>query len=156
MLLLSAVAESTLAEFRVFAAELGVLFQIVDDIRDVTGTEAELGKRCGSDQRHGKLTYVGRYGLRGARSMAADSHARARAALARAAPGGAPELEQIVDLIHMTGLFGGDAPAGGAFDIAYLRGVPNITLSERLVIVTDRGPTRRRSSLSVSCGWYLE
>ena len=38
----------TLAGFRAFAAELGVLFQIVDDILDVTGTDAALGKPQGS------------------------------------------------------------------------------------------------------------
>ena len=48
----------TLSGFRAFAAELGVLFQIVDDILDVTGTDAALGKPQGSDERHGKLTYV--------------------------------------------------------------------------------------------------
>ena len=40
--------------FRRFAAELGVVFQIVDDILDVTGDEAEIGKPRGSDERHGK------------------------------------------------------------------------------------------------------
>ena len=37
----------TLSDFRAFAAELGVLFQIVDDILDVTGTDAALGKPRG-------------------------------------------------------------------------------------------------------------
>ena len=82
-----------------FAAELGVLFQIVDDILDVTGTDDALGKPQGSDERHGKLTYVSHYGLDGARAMAAESHRNARAALARAAAGGADELEQITDFI---------------------------------------------------------
>ncbi|MEA2303950.1 MAG: geranylgeranyl diphosphate synthase, type [Solirubrobacteraceae bacterium] len=99
VLLLSEVAASTQGELRAFAGELGVLFQIVDDILDVTGTDAELGKPRGSDERHAKLTYVSRYGLHGARAMAAGTHARALAALARAAPGGAPELEQIADLV---------------------------------------------------------
>jgi geranylgeranyl diphosphate synthase type II len=100
VLLLSEVAASTLAAFRAFAGELGVLFQIVDDILDVTGTDAELGKPQGSDARHGKLTYVSEYGLQGARSLAAESHARTRAALARAAGDGAPELGQIADLVY--------------------------------------------------------
>jgi geranylgeranyl diphosphate synthase type II len=92
---------SRLAGFRAYAAELGVLFQIVDDILDVTGTEAALGKPRGSDERHGKLTYVSQYGLDGARELAAESHANARAALARAAGAGedASELEQITDFI---------------------------------------------------------
>jgi geranylgeranyl diphosphate synthase type II len=85
--------------FREFAAELGVLFQIVDDILDVTGTEADLGKPLGSDERHGKLTYVSSYGLDGARALAAESHAKAGDALRRAVPEGAPELEQITDFI---------------------------------------------------------
>jgi geranylgeranyl diphosphate synthase type II len=91
---------STLPAFRAFAAELGVLFQIVDDILDVTGTEDALGKPQGSDERHGKRTYVSQYGLDGARELAAESHGNARAALRRAAPGGAAELEQITDFIY--------------------------------------------------------
>ena len=64
-----------------FAAELGVLFQIVDDILDVTGEEEALGKPQGSDERHGKLTYVSVFGLDRARELAAESHRNARAAL---------------------------------------------------------------------------
>jgi geranylgeranyl diphosphate synthase, type II len=87
-----------LTDFRAYAAELGLLFQIVDDILDVTGTEDALGKPRGSDERHGKLTYVSQYGVDGARQMAADSHRNAREALQRA--GGAEELEQITDFIY--------------------------------------------------------
>jgi len=94
-----ATRSSTLPDFRAFASELGVLFQIVDDILDVTGTDVALGKPQGSDERHGKVTYVSRYGLDGARAMAAESHSNARAALDRAAPAGADELRQITDFI---------------------------------------------------------
>ena len=86
--------------FGQFASELGVLFQIVDDILDVTGTDAALGKPSGSDERHGKRTYVSEHGLERARELASSSHAAARGALAGAAPGGAPELEQITDFIY--------------------------------------------------------
>ena len=86
--------------YREFASELGVLFQIVDDILDVTGTDADLGKPQGSDERHGKLTYVSQYGVDGARRMAADSHRNARGALERAAGGQAAELQQITDFIY--------------------------------------------------------
>jgi geranylgeranyl diphosphate synthase type II len=86
--------------FRDYAAELGVLFQIVDDILDVTGTDAALGKPQGSDERHGKRTYVSEFGLDGARTMAQASHEKARAALAAAAPHGASDLEQITDFIY--------------------------------------------------------
>ena len=89
----------TLSDFRAFAAELGVLFQIVDDILDVTGTVAALGKTQGSDERLGKRTYVSEFGLDRARALARESHGNARAALTEAAPGGAAELEQITDFI---------------------------------------------------------
>jgi geranylgeranyl diphosphate synthase, type II len=91
---------TTLTSFRSFAAELGLLFQIVDDILDVTGTEDSLGKPQGSDERHGKLTYVSSYGLEGAREMARESHRNAREALAQAARTGTGELEQITDFIY--------------------------------------------------------
>ncbi len=85
--------------FSSFARELGVLFQIVDDILDVTGSPETLGKQQGSDERLGKRTYVTEFGLDGARELAAQSHARARAALAQAAPATGEELAQITDFI---------------------------------------------------------
>ena len=87
------------AGFRDFAGELGVLFQIVDDILDVTGSSRELGKQEGADERLGKRTYVSEFGLDGARRLADGCHRRARAALAEAAPAGAEELERITDFI---------------------------------------------------------
>jgi geranylgeranyl diphosphate synthase type II len=104
VLLLSEVGEEASAAFRGFAAELGVLFQIVDDILDVTGTDADLGKPQGSDERHGKRTYVTEFGLDGARDLARRSHAQARASLAEAASladgvARGTELEQITDFI---------------------------------------------------------
>ena len=99
VLLLAGMSGSTTTDFRNYAAELGVLFQIVDDILDVTGTDAALGKPRGSDERHGKRTYVTEFGLDGARELAARSHREARDSLAAAAPAGAPELEQITDFI---------------------------------------------------------
>ena len=98
VLLLSGMDAPATIAYRRFAAELGVLFQIVDDILDVTGDEAELGKPQGSDERHGKRTYVSAFGLEHARELAAESHRKARAALADA--GGRTEtLELITDYI---------------------------------------------------------
>src|SRR5437016_6202152 len=82
VLLLEGLAEGATIPYRRFAAELGVLFQIVDDILDVTGDESSLGKPQGSDERHGKVTYVSVHGLERARELAAESHRKARAALA--------------------------------------------------------------------------
>ena len=84
--------------YRRFAAELGVVFQIVDDIIDVTGDEAETGKPRGSDERHGKATYVSAYGLDKARELARESHAAARAALEQA-DGDTVRLARVADYI---------------------------------------------------------
>jgi geranylgeranyl diphosphate synthase, type II len=81
-----------------FAAELGVLFQIVDDILDVTGDDSALGKPSGSDERHGKPTYVAVFGLDRARELARESHSQARAALAEA-EGDTETLERVADHI---------------------------------------------------------
>jgi geranylgeranyl diphosphate synthase, type II len=91
--------DATVVAFREFASELGVLFQIVDDILDVTGSREELGKQEGADERLGKRTYVTEFGLDGARRLADECHGRARDALAEAAPAGAEELERITDFI---------------------------------------------------------
>jgi geranylgeranyl diphosphate synthase type II len=117
VLLLGGVADGAAAvPYRRFASELGVLFQIVDDILDVTGTDDALGKPRGSDERHGKRTYVSEFGIDRARELAAESHRMALQALAEAdeqsAAGGDPsgeppgrshatdELEQIADFIY--------------------------------------------------------
>ncbi len=99
LLLTGGHARATMGSFNTFASELGVLFQIVDDILDVTGSQETLGKPQGSDERLGKRTYVTEFGLDGARSLAGESYQRARAALALAVPAGATELEQITDFI---------------------------------------------------------
>jgi geranylgeranyl diphosphate synthase type II len=109
VLLLAGVGEPATMAYRRFAAELGVLFQIVDDILDVTGTDEALGKPRGSDERHGKRTYVSEFGIDKARELAGESHRTAREALAQAAAAVADtprdtaatsELEQITDFIY--------------------------------------------------------
>ena len=99
VLALEALEEPETIPYRRFADELGVLFQIVDDILDVTGSDEELGKPHGSDERHGKVTYVSLFGLERARELAADSHRKAHAALAEAS-GHPRDLELITDYIH--------------------------------------------------------
>jgi geranylgeranyl diphosphate synthase type II len=85
--------------YRRFAEELGVLFQIVDDILDVTGSDEELGKPHGSDERHGKLTYVSLFGLERARELAAESHRKAHEALS-AVSDDPRDLSRITDFIY--------------------------------------------------------
>ncbi len=98
VLILEGVGEPETIPYRRFADELGVLFQIVDDILDVTESDEQLGKPHGSDERHGKLTYVSLFGLERARELAAESHAKAIAALAGAA-GETEDLRRVADYI---------------------------------------------------------
>jgi geranylgeranyl diphosphate synthase type II len=86
-----------------YAQELGLLFQIVDDILDVTGSEVEMGKPSGSDERLGKRTYVSVFGLARARELAASSHERARGALEAARhelAGDASDLELLTHFMY--------------------------------------------------------
>jgi geranylgeranyl diphosphate synthase, type II len=96
--ILEGLAEPETIPYRRFASELGVLFQIVDDILDVTGSAERLGKPRGTDERHGKLTYVSLFGLEQARQLAAESHAKATEALAGAG-GDTGDLRRVADYI---------------------------------------------------------
>ncbi|HEU4393345.1 MAG TPA: farnesyl diphosphate synthase [Solirubrobacterales bacterium] len=98
VLVLEGLGEPETMPYRRFADELGVLFQIVDDILDVTESDERLGKPHGSDERHGKLTYVSLFGLDRARELAAESHAKASAALAEAT-GQTDDLKRVADYI---------------------------------------------------------
>ena len=66
-----------------YGAALGLAFQVVDDILDVTQDSETLGKTAGKDQEHNKPTYVTVLGLEAARQRADELCAQAHAALAR-------------------------------------------------------------------------
>ena len=53
-----------------YAFDLGLVFQIVDDVLDVISTPEELGKPIGSDQENGKVTFATLYGPQGALELA--------------------------------------------------------------------------------------
>ncbi|CAG2148116.1 Farnesyl diphosphate synthase [Cupriavidus yeoncheonensis] len=65
-----------------YAAAVGLAFQVVDDILDVTADTATLGKTAGKDAAHDKPTYVSLMGLEAARALAAELRQSAHDALA--------------------------------------------------------------------------
>ena len=75
--------DSLFASLDQYGAEIGLAFQIVDDILDEEGSSASLGKTAGKDKAAGKPTYPAFFGLDESRKLAAECHARARAALER-------------------------------------------------------------------------
>jgi geranylgeranyl diphosphate synthase type II len=69
------------AAIHAYADEVGLAFQIVDDILDVEGDPASLGKTAGKDAASAKPTYPSLFGLDRSRALAADCLQRAHAAL---------------------------------------------------------------------------
>ncbi len=66
-----------------YGARLGLAFQVVDDVLDVTADSATLGKTAGKDAASDKPTFVSLLGIAGARAYAADLLLQAETALAR-------------------------------------------------------------------------
>lgn len=64
--------------FEGFAHDLGLAFQITDDLLDVEGSSAETGKRTRKDDSQGKATFVGILGVQGARDQAERLIAQAK------------------------------------------------------------------------------
>jgi geranylgeranyl pyrophosphate synthase len=88
--------EPQITTTRRFGRALGLAFQIVDDILDVTADTATLGKTAGKDARDGKATYVKLHGLHRARQIAREHTAEALAAL-RELPGDTAFLASLVE-----------------------------------------------------------
>lgn len=87
-----------LAALDAYAAAVGLAFQVVDDILDVTTDSATLGKTAGKDAKDGKPTYVSIIGLEASRALAAQLRRDAHDALA---PFGehARRLAELADLV---------------------------------------------------------
>src|SRR5439155_3347054 len=79
-----------------YAADLGLAFQIVDDILDVEGDAGELGKSVGKDAADAKPTYPALFGLDRSRQLATEAVARARTVLdeAKLAEGWLPAIAE--------------------------------------------------------------
>ncbi|MBP6715910.1 MAG: polyprenyl synthetase family protein [Acidobacteria bacterium] len=94
--ILSGADAATIAAVDRYATDLGLAFQIVDDILDVESSNEALGKTVGKDAAAGKPTYPSLYGLDASKRLAADCITRAKIAIASARLGGL--LPEIADL----------------------------------------------------------
>ena len=88
-----------LAALTEYATHLGLLFQITDDLLDVTATAADLGKTPGKDARARKATYPALYGLEAARERARNVYMKALLALDQTAHP-TPLLRALARFIH--------------------------------------------------------
>ena len=73
--------ETQCKELEAYAFGIGLVFQIVDDVLDVTGSQEQLGKPIGSDSENGKTTFVTLYGTDGAMELAQKLNDRTCASL---------------------------------------------------------------------------
>jgi geranylgeranyl pyrophosphate synthase len=74
----------TRTALRDFGSAIGLAFQVVDDLLDVTQTTDVIGKRAGADAAAGKNTFPELLGIDGARTRAVELHREAITALRRA------------------------------------------------------------------------
>jgi geranylgeranyl pyrophosphate synthase len=79
--MIAGASDGALASVSEYAAGLGLLFQITDDLLDVTATAQDLGKTPGKDARAQKATYPGLYGIDATRAHAIATHKHTLAAL---------------------------------------------------------------------------
>ena len=82
-----------------YGAALGLAFQVVDDILDVTQESHTLGKTAGKDLNDNKPTYVSVLGLEAARRQAAELRDRAQQALRRSVLDDTATLAQLADMV---------------------------------------------------------
>ncbi len=90
--------DASLVALGAFGSDIGLAFQIVDDVLDVTATTAQLGKMAGRDIALGKSTYPGLLGVQGAMTRAHGLVRNGCGALERAGLL-TPELRHLADLI---------------------------------------------------------
>ncbi|HMF94540.1 MAG TPA: farnesyl diphosphate synthase [Vicinamibacterales bacterium] len=86
--IMAGAADAVVSAIDAYATDVGLAFQIVDDILDVEGDPAALGKSAGKDAAGSKPTYPAFFGLDRSRGLAAECLERARASLDRAHVGG--------------------------------------------------------------------
>lgn len=82
--MITGVDDAIIAAVDSYARELGLAFQIIDDVLDVEGSAADLGKTAGKDAAHNKPSYASLYGIDESRRLASDCVDRAKATLTAA------------------------------------------------------------------------
>lgn len=87
------------SELKTFGRDLGILFQLTDDVLDVEGEFSQLGKSIGKDDAEGKYTSVGLYGLDGAK-LRADVMAERCRTLLEGIDGDREFLIEFVDYVR--------------------------------------------------------
>jgi geranylgeranyl diphosphate synthase type II len=92
--MLANISPAALARIETFAKNLGLAFQITDDVLDVVGTPEVLGKDVGKDAQ--RLTFVKLAGVDGARKLSEELVETSLAAIANLGPGAAPLRELAV------------------------------------------------------------
>jgi geranylgeranyl diphosphate synthase type II len=100
--ILAGAGEAGQAAVSEYAMELGLCFQIVDDVLNATSTREALGKSAGSDAEQGKATFVGVYGLDGAKKEADKAAEKALLALSTL-DGDTSGLEELVLFVRHRG-----------------------------------------------------
>jgi len=90
---------ATRAALSRYGHAIGLAFQVVDDILDVTQDTQVLGKTAGKDQEQFKPTYVSLMGLQAAQEHAHELHEQALAALADSALSDTQRLRELADLV---------------------------------------------------------
>lgn len=93
------VTDAALQALQAYGAALGLAFQVVDDILDVTADSATLGKTAGKDAANDKPTYVSLLGLERSRAFAQTLYAQAMAALDRCGLDDVRALRALADMV---------------------------------------------------------
>ncbi|MDQ2731261.1 MAG: polyprenyl synthetase family protein, partial [Armatimonadota bacterium] len=98
--LLGEASETQVDGFRTFGLNLGIAFQIVDDILDLTGEEQSLGKPTASDLREGKFTYPVLYALR---NLEGASHQELLSLVGQSPCLDGKGVDRVVELVNESG-----------------------------------------------------
>ena len=93
-----ALEDAQLARLDHFGKQIGLAFQVVDDVLDCEADTATLGKTAGKDADNDKPTYVSLLGIEGAKEMARRLHSEALETL-EALPGQTRRLRELTDFI---------------------------------------------------------